>query len=188
MIAGKGVVPGLVTAPVSNLDVLPTLCDLAGIDMSAIAPWTDGQSLLPLTRGGERVEPVLMEYAAEGSQAPIVAIRDGRYKFIHCEIDPPQLYDLESDSLERTNLAADPAHAGRVGAFMDKCAGGGTWRRSTQLCAKARRAAGSSTPRCAAAPTIPGISSRCRRRRSATCATTWISTSWKNSKRFPRGE
>ncbi len=53
-----------------------------------------------------------MEYAAEGSYAPMVAIREGRYKFVHCEIDPPQLFDLESDPLERTNLAADPAHAG----------------------------------------------------------------------------
>ena len=35
--------------------------------MSAIAPWTDGQSLLPLTRGETRDAPVLMEYAAEGS-------------------------------------------------------------------------------------------------------------------------
>jgi choline-sulfatase len=120
MIAGKDVVPGLVTAAVSNLDVLPTLCDLAGIELGGIAPWTDGESLLPLTRGGKRTAPVLMEYAAEGSQAPIVAIRDGRYKFTHCEIDPPQLYDLESDSLERTNLAADPAHAGRVAAFMEQ--------------------------------------------------------------------
>jgi len=120
MIAGKGVTPGLLKAPVSNLDILPTLCDLAGIDMSAIAPWTDGHSLLPLMRGGERAEPVLMEYAAEGSHAPIVAIRYGRYKFVHCEIDPPQLYDLESDSLERTDLAADPACAPLVAAFMEK--------------------------------------------------------------------
>ena len=54
MIAGKGIAAGLVEAPVSNLDVLPTLCDLAGIDIGGIAPWTDGQSLLPLTRGEER--------------------------------------------------------------------------------------------------------------------------------------
>jgi choline-sulfatase len=55
-----------------------------------------------------------MEYAAEGSYAPMVAIRDGRYKFVHCEIDPPQLFDLESDPLEQTNLAADPANADLV--------------------------------------------------------------------------
>jgi choline-sulfatase len=120
MIAGNGIAPGLVETPVSNLDVLPTLCDLAGIDMSGIAPWTDGQSLLPLTRGAAREVPVLMEYAAEGSAAPLVAIRDNSYKFIHCELDPPQLYDLVADPLERTNLAADPAHAALVASFMEK--------------------------------------------------------------------
>ncbi|MBS9719839.1 choline-sulfatase [Tianweitania sp. BSSL-BM11] len=118
MIAGKGIEPGLITAPTSNLDILPTMADLAGLDLSGIAAWTDGQSVLPLTRGETRPEPVLMEYAAEGTYAPMVAIREGRFKFVHCEIDPPQLFDLESDPLERTNLAADPAHAGDVERFM----------------------------------------------------------------------
>lgn len=118
MIAGRGIAPGAVESPVSNLDVLPTLCDLAGIDMSAIAPWTDGHSLLPLAGGAARTAPVLMEYAAEGSYAPMVAIRDGRFKFVHCEIDPPQLFDLESDPQELANLAADPAHAATVAGYM----------------------------------------------------------------------
>jgi choline-sulfatase len=120
MIAGKGVPAGLIAAPVSNLDVAPTLCDLAGIDMSAIMPWSDGQSLLPLTKGAARTAPVLMEYAAEGSYAPMVAIREGRFKFVHCEIDPPQLFDLESDPLELTNLASEPKHAQLVASFMEK--------------------------------------------------------------------
>ncbi|MER8366876.1 choline-sulfatase [Mesorhizobium sp. M1348] len=120
MIAGKSIHAGLIETPVSNLDVTPTLCDLAGIDISAIAPWTDGQSLLPLLNGKKRSAPVLMEYAAEGSNAPMVAMRGGRYKFIHCEIDPPQLFDLESDPRELTNLAADPANAALVAAFTDK--------------------------------------------------------------------
>jgi choline-sulfatase len=117
MIAGKGVPAGLIATPVSNLDICPTLCDLAGIDISAIMPWTDGQSLVPLARGTGREAPVLIEYAAEGTNAPMVAIRDGRFKFVHCEIDPPQLFDLEADPLERDNLAADPAHAALVAEF-----------------------------------------------------------------------
>ncbi|WP_353642186.1 choline-sulfatase [Mesorhizobium sp. WSM2239] len=123
MIAGKGIPAGAVKTPVSNLDVAPTLCDLAGIDMSAIEPWTDGQSLQPLAQGEERTAPVLMEYAAEGSYAPMVAIREGRFKFVHCEIDPPQLFDLESDPRELANLAGDPAHAGLVASFMEKVRG-----------------------------------------------------------------
>ncbi|MDO9306869.1 MAG: choline-sulfatase, partial [Mesorhizobium sp.] len=65
MVAGAGIPAGLISTAVSNLDICPTLCDLAGIDMSAIMPWTAGQSLLPLARGEGRAEPVLMEYAAE---------------------------------------------------------------------------------------------------------------------------
>ena len=120
MMAGSGIEAGLIGTPVSNLDVAPTLCDLAGIDMSGIAPWTDGQSLLPLAGGKERSAPVLMEYAAEGSYAPMVAIREGKYKFVHCELDPPQLFDLDADPREQDNLAASPAHADLVSAFMKK--------------------------------------------------------------------
>ncbi|MBX4421725.1 hypothetical protein K4H00_27340, partial [Mycobacterium tuberculosis] len=39
------------------------------------------------------------------------------YKFVHCEIDPPQLFDLESDPHELTNLAGDPAHAALLAQF-----------------------------------------------------------------------
>jgi choline-sulfatase len=120
MVASAGISPGRIDKPVSNLDVCPTLCDLAGVDIEAIMPWTDGQSLIPLTEGRPRHEPVLMEYAAEGSYAPLIAIRAGRYKFVHCEIDPPQLFDLESDPLELTNLATDPARASLVATFMEK--------------------------------------------------------------------
>jgi len=120
MIAGKGIAPGRQATPVSNLDLCPTLCDIAGIDIAAIKPWTDGQSLLPLTQGVARQAPVLMEYAAEGSYAPMVAIREGRHKFVFCEIDPPQLFDLEDDPREQRNLAADPAHAALVAAFLEK--------------------------------------------------------------------
>lgn len=119
MIAGAGIPAGRHDSPVSNLDILPTLCDLASVDLSAVAPWADGQSLLPLTRGEPRAEPVLMEYAAEGSYAPLVAIREGRWKFVHCELDPPQLFDLEADPRELTNLAADPAHQSTVARFME---------------------------------------------------------------------
>ena len=120
MIAGPGVAPGLVATPTSNLDVLPTLCDIAGIDMTAIAPWTDGRSLLPVIAGADEGRAVAIEYAAEGTVSPMVALREGAMKFVHCEADPPQLFDLAADPLERVNLAADPGRAGQVRGFLDR--------------------------------------------------------------------
>ncbi|WP_281968083.1 choline-sulfatase [Roseovarius nanhaiticus] len=111
MIAAPGMEPGRIETPVSNIDVCPTLCDLAGVSMEEVAPWTTGQSLVPLGQGGTREEPVAMEYAAEASYAPLVSLRHGRWKFNRCALDPDQLFDLEADPHELTNLAADPAHA-----------------------------------------------------------------------------
>lgn len=126
MVSAPAMRAGRVDAPVSTLDIAPTLCDLAGIDMDEIMPWTDGESLVAVSHGAARTAPVLMEYAAEGSQAPLVAIRDGKWKYVHCELDPPQLFDLEADREERTDLAADAAHSGiaaglaaKVGARWD---------------------------------------------------------------------
>ena len=103
---------GLVRTPVSLLDLVPTLCELAGAEMGAVAPWCDGESLKPIAEGNARLRAVPMEYAAEGSVAPMIALRDERYKLCLCEADPPQLFDLDADPHELTNLADEPAHAG----------------------------------------------------------------------------
>lgn len=109
MIAAPGLPPGLVDAPVSTLDVAPTLCEIAGAPMDEIAPWTDGTSLVGPAGGGARDEPVAMEYAAEASEAPLVCLRDGKWKYAACALDPEQLFDLEADPGELRNLAEDPA-------------------------------------------------------------------------------
>jgi len=111
MLAAPNLTPQLVTTPVSTIDLLPTLCDLIGLDLTEIMPWTDGESLLPLALGQTRTTPVAMEYAAEGSIAPMVALRMGAWKYIHCPADPDQLYDLAADPEEHTNLATDPRTA-----------------------------------------------------------------------------
>ena len=121
MISAPGLEPGLVDTPVSTLDVCPTLCDLAGIDMARVAPWTDGVSLLPVAAGEAR-EAVPIEYAAEASIAPMVALRDGTWKFTACPADPDQLFDLQADPAELTDLAGDPAAAdtlARMRALVD---------------------------------------------------------------------
>ncbi len=120
MISSPDMTPGLVTTPVSNIDVCPTLCDLAGVSMEEVAPWTSGQTLVPLGQGGARSEPVAMEYAAEASYAPMVSLRYGKWKFNRCTLDPDQLFDLEADPHELTNLAEVPAHAGTLAQLQAK--------------------------------------------------------------------
>ena len=117
MIAAPGIEPGLDLTPVSNIDVCPTLCDLAGVDLSEVEPWTTGESLVPLGQGGRRETPVAMEYAAEGSYAPLVALRQGQWKYTRCALDPEQLFDLDADPHELANLAGDSAHAGTLAGF-----------------------------------------------------------------------
>ncbi len=41
MISSSDMTPGLIDVPVSTIDVCPTLCELAGVDMDEVAPWTD---------------------------------------------------------------------------------------------------------------------------------------------------
>jgi choline-sulfatase len=60
-----------------------------------------------------------MEYAAEASYAPLVCLRQGRWKFTRCALDPDQLFDLKADPHELTNLAGDPAHAETLKHFSD---------------------------------------------------------------------
>ncbi len=114
MIAAPELSPGPISTPVSTIDVTPTLCDLAGIALDEVTEWIDGESLLPLAGGETRDAPVAMEYAAEGSYAPLVALRSGRWKYTRCALDPEELFDVEADPNELSNLAGDPAHRDRL--------------------------------------------------------------------------
>ena len=115
MIAAPGLEPGRIDTPVSTIDVCPTLCDLAGIDMGEIAPWVEGRSLMD--RGAGR-GTVAMEYAAEGTVAPIVAlVRDG-WKYTRCEADPEQLFHLERDPHELHDHVRGPGPDGPVSAVQ----------------------------------------------------------------------
>ncbi len=122
MIAAPQMAPGLVESPVSTIDLCPTLCDLAGVSMAEVMPWTTGESLMRLGQGGARKSPVAMEYAAEASYSPLIALRQGRWKYTNCALDPEQLFDLDADPHELRNLADDPAHAATLEAFRQEAA------------------------------------------------------------------
>lgn len=111
--------PRRVSEPVSLVDLLPTMLDLTETDTELADPLA-GRSLRPLIDGNgvpSHDWEVVGEYLAEGAVAPLLMIRRGRWKFVHCPVDPDQLYDLTADPRELVNLADDPAHADTVAAF-----------------------------------------------------------------------
>jgi len=112
------VAPGtVIDALVLALDIAPTAIALAG---EAPGPAVQGRSLLPLLAGradGWRTA-FMVEYVAESAMPWLVgmsykAIRTARHKLVHwiqkdgCD----ELYDLERDPYELTNVLADPAYA-----------------------------------------------------------------------------
>lgn len=110
-----------VEAAVSTLDILPTLLDLAGLPPADAAP-IDGHSLVPHLHGEDGHDLALGEYLGEGAIAPVVMIRRGDWKFVHCPTDPDQLYNLADDPDETCNLAAESAQADRVTALRAEVA------------------------------------------------------------------
>lgn len=108
---------------VANIDIAPTLLDIAGIEPPA---HMDGRSFLPLVKGEDVPwrDYLLYEYYWEHNypHTPTMhAIRGERFKYIryHGIWDVDELYDLQADPRETTNLIADPARADTV-AELDR--------------------------------------------------------------------
>jgi choline-sulfatase len=117
--------PRRVSANVSLVDLLPTLVDIASDGQPPeLATPVEGSSLIPLADGtaATRDDAVYAEVSAEGSTSPSVMIKRGHCKFIKNLEDPPQLFDLERDPDELTNLAPDPEYAALLRAFEEEAA------------------------------------------------------------------
>jgi arylsulfatase A-like enzyme len=108
-----------VEAPVSLVDAMPTILDLAGVASSARP---SGRSLVPLLRG-ERMEPVpcFAEIAAGpvgaravflGNEALVVSRKSGT--------EAVQLFDLAADPGEKAPLAAGGAKEAALRALLDR--------------------------------------------------------------------
>ncbi|KAL4998408.1 alkaline-phosphatase-like protein [Aspergillus recurvatus] len=113
--APKRFAPARISQNVSTMDILPTFAGLVGAPLIKELPM-DGVSLVPYLTGedGVKTDTVLGEYMGEGTQSPVVMIRRGRWKFVYSLIDPPMLFDVQNDPLEKVNLVAglpDPSKA-----------------------------------------------------------------------------
>ena len=109
--------PRRVSTPVSLVDVLPSIVEWSGGAVSDAVEPLAGRSLQALCEGATEERTVVGEYAAEGACAPIVMLRRGTLKFVHCAADPDQLYDLAQDPHERVNLAGHVHWAATVAEF-----------------------------------------------------------------------
>jgi len=104
--------PGqVIGAAVSTLDVLPTALELAGAKPAADRP-LDGKSLLPLLRGKD---PSATHDRLVWRNGESWALRDGPWKLVRYQGEPPFLFDIDADQVESKNLA--PSMAERVAAL-----------------------------------------------------------------------
>jgi len=99
--------PRRVGSVASLVDLMPTVCELAGATPREWADPIEGRSLVRLLEGGaeELDREVICEYTDMGVIAPGRMIRKGPYKLIYTHGHPNQLYDLARDRHELTNLA-----------------------------------------------------------------------------------
>jgi arylsulfatase A-like enzyme len=97
---------------VLNLDIAPTLLDLAGTEIPAEM---QGKSLQKTWNGsGDWREAIYYHFYEKGwGVSPHYGIRTDRYKLIHFYdlIDSWELYDLQEDPTEMKNLVQNPDYA-----------------------------------------------------------------------------
>lgn len=152
-----GFAGGQVTdALVSQIDLFPTVCDLAGLDRPA---WLEGESLLPLVTGqADSVrEEVFTEVTYHAAYEPKRSVRTRRYNYVrrfhdyptpvlpNCDDSPSksllldhgwaelpepreQLYDLIHDPNEAHNLSGSDAYADVQADLADRLE---RWMRET---------------------------------------------------------
>jgi arylsulfatase A-like enzyme len=94
-------------APVSLVDIFPTLVELAGFPVDPAAKF-DGESLVPYLRDPSRpaTEPELMTLLPGNH-----AVRSADFRYIRYADGGEELYDHRSDPWELKNLAGDPEFA-----------------------------------------------------------------------------
>lgn len=109
---------------VLNVDVPSTLLDLASVEVPASY---QGRSLLPFLRGETPKwrDDFFYEHRMNHAKIPkSEGVRGSRWVYVRYYEQEPvfeELYDLAADPHQRTNLAADPAHAATLRAMRQRC-------------------------------------------------------------------
>lgn len=113
----------VITEPALNLDLAPTVLDLAGLSIPA---QMQGCSLRPLMSGRDqniRTE-VFCEHLWDNPQIPQTeGLRKDGWKYIRYFKHPEyeELYNLTEDPHESQNLAADPEQSSRLSSLRQRC-------------------------------------------------------------------
>ena len=108
--------------PVSHLDVMPTVLDYMGLPA---AGKLDGVSLRPAVDDGAAPaeRPVFSQYSGNGTRGDIRrAVITRRHKYVYDPAAEAELYDLQADPMEMTNIASDPDSAATVAELHALCA------------------------------------------------------------------
>ena len=114
IISGPGIRAGQQTDAMCYLfDVLPTLGKLCGVPASKTS---EGREFTASLTDPTKPARQLMLFAYRNVQR---AVRNDRWKLIRYPlVDKTQLFDLQTDPLETTNLAGVPEHADKVAELM----------------------------------------------------------------------
>jgi len=137
----KGGLPAGMDMPslVAHIDVLPTLCDIAAVEIPPpVAEKVEGRSFAPLLRGARIAWPdrPLVTHVGRWDRGKAAEsgyrncrIREGQWSLVNVKNSPDawELYDIAADPGERTDVAKDhPDVVARLGAAYD------AWWKSVQ--------------------------------------------------------
>ena len=112
IVSGPGVPENKVsTTPVTLLDIAPTVIDAAGLGELAEGHTLPGRSLVAIARAAPDPDRVAFcEYYAAAADRAAFMVRKGRYKYIHYVGYAPELFDLETDPEELTDISGSVRH------------------------------------------------------------------------------
>lgn len=105
--------PSTVDSLVSNIDIAPTIAEIAGVTPTLPV---DGASLVPSLEGNHQADrPILLRQASSAKGFPVPpfwGVRTTQYKYVEYETGERELYDLFADPYELHNHANQPEYAG----------------------------------------------------------------------------